>query len=111
MVILNNFIPSPLRCRTSGFGLPGMKPCCQENETIVGFAVTGTIKAQHPATEEYNDERDKLYKAASENPYPTIICIQDTDYPHIGLFGREMQASIFKSLGVVGTITEGGVET
>lgn len=53
--------------------------------------------------------KDALYANARAVEGPSIICIQDTDPHPIGSFWGEVQASIFRSLGSVGTLTAGGV--
>ena len=93
----------------TNYGKPGLALRSKCDKIIVGFAVTATISSINPPTAEQKALRLDLYKATSAVEYPTVICIKDTDAQPIGSFWGEMQASIFKSLGSEGTITEGGV--
>lgn len=97
------------RFALQNYGKPGLALRSKCDKAIVGFAVTATVSSINPPTAEEKALRFDLYKATSEVGYPTVICIKDTDEPAIGSFWGEMQASIFKSLGSEGTITEGGV--
>ena len=43
-------------------------------------------------------------------PKPWLVVIEDLDYPNpVGSFWGEVNASVYKALGAVGTITNGGV--
>ena len=93
----------------SGYGKPGMQLKSSKEKIIVGFAITAQIGATTTLTDAEKENRKALYKAAADSQYPSIVCLQDTDSHSIGAFWGEMQASIFKSLGCVGTINDGGV--
>ena len=95
--------------RLNGYGLPGMMLRAGKDKPVSGVATTATISAVKPPTAEQAELRNKLYAAAGETELPSIICMKDIDKVHIGSFWGEMQASIFRSLGAVGTINEGGV--
>ena len=99
-----------LRPRTCGFGLPGMVwRGGDSSKAIVGYAVTARVGAIFPETPEQKELQMQLYANARAVEGPSIICIQDTDPHPIGSFWGEVQASIFRSLGSVGTLTAGGV--
>lgn len=95
--------------RLTGYGRSGMAQRAGADHPVVGIAVTAKVSSISPPTAEQKKLRNDLYSAARECTLPSIICIQDTDSVHTGSFWGEMQASIFCSLGSIGTITEGGV--
>jgi regulator of RNase E activity RraA len=92
-----------------GYGKPGLALKSNCDKIIVGFAITAMISSLTVPTDQEKNNRFALYKAACDAEYQTVICIKDTDNPAIGSFWGEMQTSIFKSEGAVGTITDGGV--
>ncbi len=96
--------------RLSGYGKPGLVLRNQDpGKVIIGFALTARISAAGPASKEQAALKHRLYKEAAASEYPTVICMEDIDRPHLGSFWGEMQASIFRSLGSAGAIVEGGV--
>jgi regulator of RNase E activity RraA len=80
---------------------------------MIGFARTVTIRARDAiATGDASYMRRRLdyldYVAAE--PRPTITVIQDLDDPPgYGAFWGEVQSNVHKSLGCLGTITNGSV--
>lgn len=99
-----------IRPKTCGFGRPGMVQRSGDFHTpMVGYAVTAKIGAMFPETPEQKELKFQLYESARNVDGPSIICIQDIDPQPLGSFWGEVQASIFKSLGAVGTLTAGGV--
>ena len=75
---------------------------------MVGYAVTITIRASVPPEREIPapqvwDEMDRV-------PKPWVVVIDDLDYPRpIGSYWGEVNGSVYKALGAVGTVTNGGV--
>ena len=75
---------------------------------MVGYAVTITIRASVPPEREIPapqvwDEMDRV-------PKPWVVVIDDLDYPRpIGSYWGEVNSSVYKALGAVGTVTNGGV--
>lgn len=78
---------------------------------IVGFARTARIRASSPAQKpaaEVRALRMAYYEYAVSGDGPTVVVIEDTDWPHcIGGFWGEMQVAQHKGLGVAGTLTNG----
>lgn len=78
---------------------------------IVGFARTARIRASSPAQRpaaEVRALRMAYYEYAVSGAGPTVVVIEDTDWPHcIGGFWGEMQVAQHKGLGVAGTLTNG----
>lgn len=78
---------------------------------IVGFARTARIRASSPAQQpaaEVRALRMAYYEYAVSGEGPTVVVIEDTDWPHcIGGFWGEMQVAQHKGLGVAGTLTNG----
>jgi len=100
--------------------LDAAAPVCNIDETrdfmpqmgpMVGYAVTvviepseGKHKAENPTG--WSDYR----KYIASQPGPKIVVVQDMDRPRvIGSFWGEVNANIHRTLGCVGTITDGAV--
>ena len=99
-----NLIP-----RTAGFAMPFIFPRTSENAKMIGYAVTAVVSARHPAPKGADDKVMAYYKAVRETPGPAIAVIRDIDPQPMGSFWGEVQATIHKSLGAIGTLTQGGV--
>ncbi len=90
------FMDSTIQCR-----FPDLEP-------MVGYAVTAKIRAgerpeQALAPWDMWSEMEKV-------PRPRIVVIEDLDYPHpVGSFWGEVNGSVYKGLGAIGTVTNGGV--
>lgn len=95
--------------RLYGYSGSGMILRSDISHPVAGVAITAKISSILPPSSDQKKLRNDLYKITAECNLPSIICMQDTDPVHIGAFWGEMQASIFRSLGSRGTITEGGV--
>jgi 4-hydroxy-4-methyl-2-oxoglutarate aldolase len=78
---------------------------------MVGYAITVVCEPGNPAHPEKNANAwIEYYKYVSELPGPKISIVQDLDKPKvIGSFWGEVNANIHRSLGCVGTITDGAI--
>jgi regulator of RNase E activity RraA len=81
---------------------------------MVGFAKTVTIKTRDrvPLGEAgYMQKRLDYLDYVAAEPAPSIVVIEDTDGEHVGYgaFWGEVQSNIHKSLGCLGTITNGSI--
>jgi regulator of RNase E activity RraA len=78
---------------------------------MVGYAVTVIIEPSnkaHPATLPNGGADYRAYVASV--PGPKIVIVQDLDKPRtIGAFWGEVNSNIHRSLGCVGTITDGAI--
>jgi regulator of RNase E activity RraA len=80
---------------------------------MIGFARTVTMKAREavaPGDASYMRRRLDYLDYLAAEPRPTIAVIQDLDDPPgYGAFWGEVQSNVHKSLGCLGTITNGSV--
>lgn len=99
-----------IRPRNEGFMLPKVKAIFPDMGNMVGYAVTAVIAADSPASANMNYSRTNWVDEILKIPEPRVIVIKDLDYPNvIGSFWGEVQSNMHKSLGCVGTVTDGGV--
>jgi len=97
-----------LRLRAEGFMDSTVICRFPELRSVVGYAVTAKIRAAEPARMEV--PHSKVWAEFERVPKPWLVVIEDLDYPNpLGSFWGEVNASIYQALGVVGTITNGGV--
>ena len=76
---------------------------------IAGYAVTARLSSR-PFGPEDPDLRERLWEHTQEQPGPRIVVIEDIDEPAgLGSFWGEVNANVFKALGCLGVITNGGV--
>lgn len=100
--------------------LDAAAPVCNVDETrdfmphmgpMVGYAVTVVIEpsvGKHKADNPAGWSQYRQYIASQ--PGPKIVVVQDMDRPRvIGSFWGEVNANIHRTLGCVGTITDGAV--
>ncbi|TMB94324.1 MAG: hypothetical protein E6J42_11605 [Chloroflexi bacterium] len=88
------FMDSTITCR-----FPELGP-------VVGYAVTAKIRAAEPPCIELS--HSKVWAEFERVPKPWLVVIEDFDYPNpVGSFWGEVNASMYKALGAVGTITNG----
>lgn len=77
--------------------------------SMVGYAITVTFEPSnkdHVSENAWSDYRDYV----ASFPGPKIVVVQDLDKPNvIGSFWGEVNSNIHKSLGCVGTITDGAI--
>jgi regulator of RNase E activity RraA len=78
---------------------------------MVGYAVTLVIEPSNPQHKVSNPNAYVEYlHYVSHTPGPKIVVVQDLDKPQIvGSFWGEVNSNVHKSLGCVGTITDGAV--
>ena len=74
---------------------------------MVGYAVTGRMRARTKGAGSYS--RHGWWDAIVATPGPRVAVIQDLDDEPVGAFWGEVQSNIHRALGVVGTVTNGGV--
>jgi regulator of RNase E activity RraA len=76
---------------------------------IVGYAVTVVIQPSDKAHK--NPANIAAYRRyVAEQPWPKIVVIQDLDKPEVlGSFWGEVNASVHRALGCVGTVTDGSI--
>ncbi len=97
-----------VRPRSQGFMGPEVRCQLPLAEPIVGYAVTATIRAAAPP--EKSASRADYWRALLQVPEPRIVVLQDLDEPPaVGSFWGEIQVTVHKALGCVGTVTNGGV--
>ena len=82
--------------------------------SMVGFARTAAIRAQHPSDAKGSVARDRqhgYYKYIDDGAKPSIVVIQDLDGESrgYGSFWGEVNSNIHFGLGCLGVITDGSV--
>ena len=92
---------------TEGFMSPEIRCVFPEMGTMVGYAVTGRIRASGRGEGSYS--RHGWWEAILQAPAPRVIVLEDVDDPPVGAFWGEVQTNIHKALGCIGTVTNGGV--
>lgn len=99
-----------VRGRTEGFTRPELQMhSAMSDRPMVGYACTGVISARHPATPEHASVMEAYYRQYEAYDVPTIAVIQDLDRIPVGSFWGDVQATVHRALGCIGTITDGGV--
>jgi regulator of RNase E activity RraA len=78
---------------------------------MVGFAKTATIRARDPVSgPSYMQKRLDYLDYIAAAPRPSIVVIEDMDEPPgYGAFWGEVQTNVHKSLGCLGTVTNGSI--
>lgn len=78
---------------------------------MVGYAVTVVIEPSNRQHPEQNPNAWSEYRRyVASVPGPKIVVVQDLDKPRvIGAFWGEVNSNIHRSLGCVGTITDGAI--
>jgi len=90
------FIDSTIQCRFPELG------------SMVGYAVTVTIRASTPPEKEV--PAPDVWAEMDKFPKPRVVVVDDLDYPRpVGSYWGEVNASVYKALGAAGTVTNGGV--
>lgn len=94
-----------------GFTRGTMLCSAPDEPAIVGYARTAKIAALSPpneAPEIIKARRMAYYKYMAEAPEPSVVVIEDTDFPNcIGAFWGEINTNIHKGFGLAGTLTNG----
>ncbi|MSU64164.1 MAG: RraA family protein [Pedosphaera sp.] len=78
---------------------------------MVGYAVTVVIEPGNPEHPKKNPKASSEYRRyVASQPGPKIVVVQDLDKPRvIGSMWGEVNSNIHRSLGCVGTITDGAI--
>ena len=94
-----------------GFNLEPVNDYMLQMGPMVGYAVTVVVEPSNPDHPQTNPDGWEQYRAYMASiPGPKIVVVQDLDKPTIyGAFWGEVNSNIHKSLGCVGTITDGGI--
>ena len=85
--------------------------CASGPAPMVGYAVTARIAARLPPTEARDAVRARrmaYYRAAAEAPAPSVVVVEDTDWPDcVGAFWGEVNTAVHKGFGNAGALTNG----
>lgn len=99
-----------------GYGYTTSPLVCTKPElgSMVGFARTAAIRAQHPSDARGTAARDLqhgYYKYIDDGAKPSIVVIQDLDGESrgYGSYWGEVNSNIHYGLGCIGVITDGSV--
>jgi 4-hydroxy-4-methyl-2-oxoglutarate aldolase len=78
---------------------------------MVGYAITVVCQPSNPDHATDNPDAWARYRDyVASMPSPKIVVVKDLDKPHfIGAFWGEVNASIHRALGCIGTITDGAI--
>lgn len=99
-----------IRPRSEGFMSPQIRCFFPELGPMVGYAVTGRIRAKEPPQGYSAIPREEWWEYILSQPSPRVVVLEDLDgYPPVGSFWGEVNGNIHKALGCVGTVTNGGV--
>lgn len=98
-------------CARDGFNLEPVTDYMPHMGPMVGYAVTVAFEPANPGHKKTNPDAWSQYREyVASVPGPKIVVVQDLDKPIIyGAFWGEVNSNIHKSLGCVGTITDGGI--
>lgn len=94
-----------------GFNLEETRDFMPQMGPMVGYAVTVVIEPSNRQHPEQNPNAWSEYRRyVASVPGPKIVVVQDLDKPRvIGAFWGEVNSNIHRSLGCVGTITDGAI--
>jgi 4-hydroxy-4-methyl-2-oxoglutarate aldolase len=96
-----------VRPRNEGFMDASVRCVFPELGPAVGYAVTARIRA---AAEGERVAPAELWTHVQSMPTPRLVVIQDMDKPPgVGSFWGEVNANVFRALGCIGVVTNGGV--
>lgn len=77
---------------------------------MVGYAVTLVVEPSDPAHRDRPQAWSEYRQYVAAVPGPKIVVVQDLDRPRvIGSFWGEVNANVHRTLGCVGTITDGAI--
>lgn len=97
-----------IRPRNQGFMRPEIGCVFPDIGPMLGYAMTGRIRAREAAKQQYSPHG--WYDALVKVPAPRVVVLEDMDDPPgVGSFWGEVQSNIHRALGCVGTVTNGGV--
>ena len=96
---------------TDRFNLEQCHDFMPEMGPMVGYAVTVVIEPSNPEHKKNNENAWMEFRTyLSSVPGPTIVVVQDLDKPQVyGAFWGEVNSTISKTLGCVGTIVDGAI--
>lgn len=96
---------------SNGFNVETTRDFMPDLHPMAGYAVTCVIQSGNPEHRTANPDAVMQYlRYVSEQPGPLIAVVQDLDTPRAsGSFWGEVNSNIHRSLGCVGTITDGFV--
>jgi 4-hydroxy-4-methyl-2-oxoglutarate aldolase len=94
-----------------GFNLEETTDFMPRMGPMVGYAVTLVAEPGNPAHRRNNPDAPAEYlRYVASVPGPKIVVLQDLDKPRVlGSFWGEVNANIHRTLGCVGTITDGAI--
>jgi regulator of RNase E activity RraA len=94
-----------------GFNLEGGRDFMPEMGPMAGYAMTVVAEPSNPEHPKRNPNAWSEYRRyIASFSGPKIVVVQDLDKPRIyGSFWGEVNSSIHKALGCVGTITDGAI--
>lgn len=92
---------------TAGYMSPEIRCVFPEMGTMLGYAVTGRMRASSKGEGSYS--RHGWWDLILSVPAPRVIVMEDLDDPPVGAFWGEVQTNIHKALRCIGTVTSGGV--
>jgi len=94
-----------------GFNLEETRDFMPQMGPMVGYAITVVFQPSNPAHREANPNAWSEYRRyVAAQPGPKIVVVQDLDKPRvIGAFWGEVNSTIHRGLGCVGTITDGAI--
>ena len=94
-----------------GFNLEEVRDFMPHIEPMVGYAVTVVCQPSNPCHAQEHPTAWSDYRAyVGSVAGPKIVVVQDLDKPRVvGAFWGEVNSSIHRALGCVGTITDGAV--
>lgn len=94
-----------------GFNLEQTRDFMPQMGPMVGYAVTVQCQPGNPDHPKAKPDGWREYRRhVASVPGPKIVVVQDLDKPHTyGSFWGEVNSSVHRALGCVGTITDGAV--
>ncbi len=93
-----------------GFNLEEVRDFMPQMGPMVGYAVTVIIEPSNAAHKQQAGVRGAYRRYVAEAPGPKIVVVQDLDKPRVlGSFWGEVNSSVHRALGAVGTITDGAI--
>lgn len=97
------------RPNNRGFAGPEIRPIFPELGTLVGYACTLRIAADHPDAAGGGGAPLAYWEYVARSPGPKVVVVQDLDPEPVGAFWGEVNSTVHKALGCLGTVTRGGV--
>ena len=98
-----------------GSGYTTLPLICPRPElgSMVGYAVTATIRAMHPHTMPPGEQEARMkayYEHVASGPRPGIVVIEDLDsQPGYGAWWGEVHTAVHKGFGCAGVVTNGSI--